>query len=78
MYTKICKLWVIFRSSLLGDSYEYLPLNLEEISKIGLVVRKPVFGVSDQVRHKPVCRTREDGYRLEITDLGRRGIVLSE
>ena len=42
-----------------------------------LVVRKPVFGVSDQVRHKPGCAVTEDGWRLEISDLGRRGIVLS-
>ena len=40
-------------------------------------MRKPVFGVSDQVRHKPVCTTIEDGYRLKISDLGCRGIVLS-
>ena len=25
------------------------------------VVRKPVFGVSDQVRHKPGCTTTEEG-----------------
>ena len=42
-----------------------------------LVVRKPVFGVSDQVRHKPGCTATEDGQRLEISDLGSRGIVLS-
>ena len=29
--------------------------------KMSLVVRKPVFGVSDQVRHKPVCAITEDG-----------------
>ena len=34
-------------------------------------VRKPVFGVSDQVQHKPGCKM------LEILVLGRRGIVLS-
>ena len=31
-----------------------------------LVVRKPVFGVSDQVPHKPGCTATEDGSRLEI------------
>ena len=31
-----------------------IPLNCNEMS---LVVRKPVFGVSDQVRHKPGCTT---------------------
>ena len=40
-------------------------------------MKKPVFGVSDQVRHKPGCTTTEDGWRLEISDLGSRGIVLS-
>ena len=28
---------------------------------MSLVVRKLVFGVSDQVRHKPGCATTEDG-----------------
>ena len=40
-------------------------------------MRKPVFGVSDQVQHKPDCTATEDGWRLEISDLGGRGIVLS-
>ena len=39
-------------------------------------MRKPVFGVSDLVRHKPVCTAKEDGYRLEILDLESRGVVL--
>ena len=33
-------------------------LSLQQMS---LVVRKPVFGISDQVRHKPGCKTTEDG-----------------
>ena len=37
------------------------------------VMRKPIFGVSDQVRHKPACKATEDGWRLEISDLGSRG-----
>ena len=28
---------------------------------LSLVVRKPVFGVSDQVRHKPGCTATEEG-----------------
>ena len=44
---------------------------------MSLVVRKPVFMVSDQVAHKPGCTVTEDGWRLEISDLGCRGIVLS-
>ena len=47
---------------------------------------KPVFGVSDQVPHKPGCdqvphkpgcTATENGQRLKILDLGRREIVLS-
>ena len=33
--------------------------------------------VFEQVRHKLVCTITEDGWGLEILDLGRRGIVLS-
>ena len=35
-------------------------------------MRKPVFGVSDQVRHKPGCTAIEDGLRLEISNLENR------
>ena len=47
------------------------------LSQLSLVMRKPVFGVSDQVRHKPGCTKTEDDYRLEISDLGSKGIELS-
>ena len=40
-------------------------------------MRKPVFGFSDQVAHKPGCTATEDGLRPEILDLGSREIVLS-
>ena len=46
-------------------------------SILNFVVRKLVFGVSDQVPHKPDCTATEDGWRLEISYLGRREIVLS-
>ena len=39
-------------------------------------MRKPVFRVSDQVRHKP-GRTMTDGQRLETSDLRSRRILLS-
>ena len=60
------------------DSY-FLPLNVSTSSKGSFLylsrdVRKPVFGVSDQVRHKPVCTVTE---KLEISDLKRKGVVLS-
>ena len=35
--------------------------NLGTLTHMSLVLRKPVFGVSDQVRHKPGCATTEDG-----------------
>ena len=38
----------------IGDPYQVL-------NKLSLVLRKPVFGVSDQVRHKPGCTATEDG-----------------
>ena len=31
-------------------------------------MRKPVYGVSDQVRHNPGCTAIEDGWRLEISE----------
>ena len=37
-------------------------------------MRKPVFWVSDQVRHKPGREVTEDAKRLKISDLGRRAI----
>ena len=49
-----------------------------DFCKMSRDARKPVFGVSDQVRHKPVCAVSEYGKKLEISDLGRREIVLSE
>ena len=44
---------------------------------MSLVVRKPVFGASDQVPHKSGCVATEEGTcnMLEISDLEREGIV---
>ena len=36
---------------------------------LSLVVRNPVFGFYDQVRHKQGCAVTEDSQRLEISDL---------
>ena len=41
------------------------------------VAAKPVFGLSDKVRHNLGCTAIEDGKKLESLDLGSRGIVLS-
>ena len=35
-------------------------------------------GVSEQARHKPACTSTEAGQKLEILELSRGGIVLSE
>ena len=40
-------------------------------------MRKPTIWDSDQVRHIVGCTVTEDGQRLEILDLERRGTVLS-
>ena len=45
--------------------------------QLSLLMRKLVFGVSDQVQHKPGCAITEDDKRLEILDLASREIVLS-
>ena len=36
-------------------------LDCLQISHLSLIVRKPVFGVSDQVPHKAACTATEDG-----------------
>ena len=41
-------------------------------------MRKPVFGVCDQVRLKPACAATETSSRLEISYVETRGIILSE
>ena len=51
--------------------------NMNYIINMSLVLRKPVFAVSDQVRHKLYCTATKDGQRLEISDIGSGGIVLS-
>ena len=48
-----------------------------EVDEMSLVLRKPLFGVSDQVPHKPGFTTTQDGQRLEISYIGSREIVLS-
>ena len=52
----------------------FVQFNLFDMSR---VARKPIFGNSDQVRHKPGCTATEYGKKLEISDLGSREIVLS-
>ena len=44
---------------------------------MSLITRKLVFGVCDQVRLKPACQATEARWRLEISDIETRGIILS-
>ena len=44
----------------LGNEFHHKKTCLK-IIHMSLVVRKPVFGVSDLVRHKPSCAVTEDG-----------------
>ena len=60
-----------FKQFIFGQMTRQLFFNMSHL------VRKPVFRISDQVRHKPVCTATEDGLRLEISDLGSRRNVLS-
>ena len=48
-----------------------------ETRKYELRHKKTNVLVSDLVRHKPGCTATADGLRLEISDLGSRGVVLS-
>ena len=59
------KLYVVYTISVLF-------VCLFEALHKSLVMRNPVFGVPDQVRHKPDCTATEDSYKLEISDLGSR------
>ena len=42
-------------------SFEQCICSFSWLNDMSLVVRKPVFGVSDQVRHKPGCAVTEGG-----------------
>ena len=50
----------------------------EMANKMSLVTRKPVLGVCDQVRLKPVCSGTQTRSSLEILNLASIGIVLSK
>ena len=52
-----------------------LSLNTNKQIYLSLVTRKPVFGVSDQVRLKPACLASEASWRLDISDIETRDIL---
>ena len=68
-----CKHALVAKQKRLGKMLLMSTHNLQ----MSLVVRKPVFGVSDKVQHKPGCTATEDAQRHEIWNLESRGIVLS-
>ena len=47
------------------------------MSYMSLITRRPVFGICDQVSHKPACAAKEARQRLEISDIETRGIIQS-
>ena len=49
----------------------------EELLDMSLIMRKPVFGVFDQVRLKPACPATEAKQRFEISDIETRDIIIS-
>ena len=54
------------------------PATLKDIKVTNEQSRGKTNVVSEQVRHKPACTATEAGYKLEILELSRGGIVLSE
>ena len=55
----LCTAWLLHLTTI-GSSLTSA-VGIEVIKdNLSLVVRKPVFGVSDQVRHKPRCATTEN------------------
>ena len=62
----------------LEDQFSHNEAHIEAVVEyMRRITRKSVFVVSDQVRHKQESTSTEDGKKLEMTDLGSRGIVLS-
>ena len=59
---------------------KYLPCHMSSQSSeyMSRDTRKPVFGVSVQVRRKPACTVTEKNKNLEILGISKGGIVLSE
>ena len=53
------------------------PLLCDCPMEIDLVTRKPVFGVCNQGRLKSACAATQASWRLEISDIETRGIILS-
>ena len=74
---RMCYISLKFKLRWLYSTHEFEDYMYMLNSHMSHVMRKPAFGFSDQVRHKQSCTATEDGQRLEISDLERKGIVLS-
>ena len=60
-----------------SESTPFAKTCLSSYLHLSPVIRKPVFGVCDQVTLKPACSPTETSYSVEISDRETRGIVLS-
>ena len=49
----------------------------DQVNNMSHIMKKPVFRVCDQVILKPACSTSETSKGLEISDLARKGNILS-
>ena len=50
----------------------------EDSDQMGLVARKPVFGVSNKARQKPVSSATQTSLNLEISSVARLHMILSK
>ena len=78
VYNRLCDL-ISFNNAIKVTEYKASIVCVSENSllKMSLVRRKHVFGVSDQVSHKPACAATEVSWRLENSDIETRDIILS-
>ena len=75
-YTQSCWILIFFCPLVFQNTLFFCPCLLT-LYHMSPVTRKPVFGVSDQVRLKPACSAKDVSWSLEILDNGTRDIILS-
>ena len=69
--------WSTYKLHFESTLYLYKNNHFQIPIHMSFVTRKPVFGISDQVRLKPACSVTEVSQRLEISYTETRGIILS-
>ena len=57
-----------------NGAIQYFVIKCHSMFFFNHIMRKLVFGVSDQVQHKTGCLAPQKGERLEISDLGKEGL----